>query len=46
MDDIYYCSNINNRKQEKNKRPPGRPRKGEPNKNQTKIEDIFKMIQN
>ena len=41
MDDIYYTINTDDKK-EKNKKPPGRPRKIDNNKNQMKIDEIFK----
>ena len=41
MDDIYYSINIDDKK-EKNKKPPGRPCKIDNNKNQMKIDEIFK----
>ena len=41
MDDIYYTINTDDKK-EKNKIPPGRPRKIDNNKNQMKIDEIFK----
>ena len=45
MDDIYYTINIDDKK-EKSKRPPGRPRKINNNKNQLKIDEIFNLSHN
>ena len=42
MDDIYYSINTDDKK-EKNKKPPGRPRKIDNDKNQMKINGYFKQ---